>query len=76
MGASDVGLGSVSNNANLNSTTGAKGDIIYWSAANTPSHLTNTNSTTKNFLSITSQVPAWTTLAKGDVGLGNVTNDK
>ena len=73
---STVGLGNVSNNANLNSTTGAKGDIIYWSAANTPSHLTNTSSTTKNFLSITSQVPAWTTIGKSDVGLGNVTNDK
>ena len=55
--------------------TGAKGDIIYWSATNTPAHLTNTSSTTKNFLSITSQVPAWTTLSKSDVGLGNVTND-
>lgn len=54
--------------------TGAKGDIIYWSAANTPAHLTNTSSTTKHFLSITSQVPAWTTLSKGDVGLGNVEN--
>lgn len=74
--AATVGLGSVSNNANLNSTTGAKGDIIYWSAANTPAHLTNTSSSTKNFLSITSQVPSWTTLAKGDVGLGNVENTK
>ena len=72
--ASKVGLGNVSNNSNLNGVTGAKGDIIYWSAANTPAHLTNTSSTTKNFLSITSQVLAWTTLSASDVGLGNVTN--
>ena len=72
--ASEVGLGNVSNNSNLNSTTGAKGDIIYWSAANTPAHLTNTSSTTKKFLSITSQVPSWTTLSNSDVGLGNVDN--
>lgn len=72
--ASEVGLGNVSNNANLNSTTGAKGDIIYWSASNTPAHLTNTSSTTKKFLSITSQVPSWTTLSNTDVGLGNVEN--
>ena len=52
--ASDIGLGSVSNNTNLNIATGAKGDIIYWSAKDTPAHLTNTSSTTKHFLSITS----------------------
>lgn len=74
--ATNVGLGNVSNNANLNSTTGAKGDIIYWSAANTPAHLTNTSSTTKKFLSITSQVPSWITLSNSDVGLGNVENTK
>ena len=74
--SSTVGLGNVSNNANLNSTTGAKGDIIYWSAANTPAHLTNTSSTTKKFLSITSQVPSWVTLSNSDVGLGNVENTK
>lgn len=56
------------------STTGSKGDILYWSASNTPTHLTNASSTTKKFLSITSQVPSWVTLAKGDVGLGNVEN--
>ena len=74
--SSTVGLGNVSNNASLNSATGAKGDIIYWSAADTPAHLTNTSSSTKNFLSITSQVPAWTTLSKSDVGLSNVENTK
>jgi len=51
--ASKASLGSVSNNADLNGVTGAKGDIIYWSAADTPAHLTNTSSTTKHFLSIT-----------------------
>ena len=72
--ASKASLGNVSNNTNLNNVTGAKGDIIYWQALNTPVHLTNTNSTTKHFLSITSQVPSWTTLSKGDVGLGKVDN--
>lgn len=71
---STVGLGNVSNNTALNNTTGAKGDIIYWSAANTPAHLTNTSSTTKKFLSITSQVPSWSDVSKSDVGLGNVEN--
>ena len=72
--AAKASLGNVSNNANLNSANGAKGDIIYWSAANTPAHLTNTSSTTKQFLSITSQVPSWSAVSKGDVGLGNVDN--
>lgn len=72
--ATNVGLGNVSNNANLNSTTGAKGDIIYWSAANTPAHLTIASSTTKKFLSVTSQALSWVTLANSDVGLGNVEN--
>ena len=72
--AAKASLGNVSNNANLNKVSGAKGDIIYWSAANTPAHLTNTSSTTKHFLSITSQVPSWSTVTKGDVGLGNVEN--
>ena len=74
--ASKASLGSVSNNADLNGVTGAKGDIIYWSAADTPAHLTNTSSTTKHFLSITNQVPSWVTLSKSDVGLGNVENTK
>lgn len=74
--ATNVGLGNVSNNVNLNSTTGTKGDIIYWSAADTPARLTITSSTTKKFLSITSQVPSWTTLSNSDVGLGNVENTK
>ena len=73
---SKVGLGNVSNNANLNSTTGTKGDIIYWSAANTPSHLGITSTTTKQFLSNTSQVPSWTTLSKVDIGLDQVENTK
>ena len=74
--ASKASLGSVSNNADLNGVTGAKGDIIYWSAADTPAHLTNTSSTTKHFLSITNQVPSWVTLSNSDVGLGNVENTK
>ena len=65
--ASTVGLGNVSNNATLNNVTGAKGDVLYWSAANTPAHLTNTSSTTKQFLSITSQVPSWSTLSASDI---------
>ena len=58
LGASDVGLGSVSNNANLNSTTGAKGDIIYWSAADTPAHLAI--GTAGYTLQATANGPAWT----------------
>lgn len=58
LGASDVDLGSVSNNANLNSTTGAKGDIIYWSAANTPAHLAI--GTAGYTLQATANGPAWT----------------
>ena len=34
------GLNNVSNNSSLNNISGAVGDIIYWSAANTPAHLT------------------------------------
>ena len=37
--SSDVSLGNVSNNAILNGTNGSIGDIIYWSAANTPARL-------------------------------------
>lgn len=54
--------------------TGAKGDILYWSDTNTPTHLTNTSSATKQFLTITSQVPAWAVLTAADVGLDNLTN--
>ena len=54
--------------------TGAKGDILYWSDTNVPTHLTNTSSSTKHFLSITSQVPSWVTLSATDVGLDNLTN--
>lgn len=56
--ASTVGLGNVSNNANLNSTTGTKGDIIYWSAANTPAHLAI--GTAGYTLQATANGPAWT----------------
>ena len=59
---------------NVIEKTGAKGDILYWSDTNVPTHLTNTFSSTKHFLSITSQVPAWTTLVAADVGLDNLTN--
>ena len=58
--ASQAGLGNVSNNSNLNSTTGTKGDIIYWSAANTPSRLA-ISATGGAILNVASGVPAWTT---------------
>lgn len=55
--ASQAGLGNVSNNANLNGTTGTKGDMIYWSAANTPARLAI--GTTGQNLWATANGPAW-----------------
>jgi len=55
--------------------TGTKGDLLYWSDTDTTDHLAANTTNTKKFLSMTSSTPSWTTLAKGDVGLGNVTND-
>lgn len=56
-GPGTVGLDNVSNNANLNKVTGAKGDIIYWSDTNTPAHLVA--STDGYVLTLDSGVPTW-----------------
>ena len=52
-----VGLGNVSNNSNLNKSDGAKGDLIYWSAENTPARLTAT--TNGHVLTLKNGVPSW-----------------
>ena len=55
-------------------------DIMYSSAANTPTRLAANTTSTKKFLRMTGTgsagaAPAWDTVTKSDVGLGNVTND-
>ena len=54
-------------------------DIMYSSAANTPTRLAANTTTTKKFLRMTGTgsvgaAPAWDTVTKSDVGLSNVTN--
>lgn len=54
-------------------------DIMYSSAANTPTRLAANTTTTKKFLSMTGTgsagaTPSWSTVSKSDVGLGDVTN--
>lgn len=56
-------------------SSGAAGDLLYWSNTDTTSHLAGNTTSTKKFLSMTNSTPSWVTLAKGDVGLANVTND-
>ena len=57
------------------------GDILYCGTANTLSKLGGNTTTTRKFLrsvattSGTAVAPAWDTVTKTDVGLGNVTND-
>ena len=53
--------------------SGTKGDLIYWSNTDSPAHLAIGTGNNK-FLTISSGVPAWGTVSKTDVGLGNVTN--
>lgn len=55
--ATDVGLSNVSNDATLNKITGSKGDMIYWSAADTPARLAI--GTAGYFLKATADGPAW-----------------
>lgn len=54
-------------------------DIMYSSAANTPTRLAANTTSTKKFLRMTGTgsvgaAPAWDTVTKSDVGLGNVEN--
>lgn len=60
-------------------STWTLGDLLYASAANTLSRLAGNTTTTKKFLRQTgdgaaSAAPAWDTVTKTDVGLGNVEN--
>ena len=61
------------------STLSGAYDIMYSSAANTPTRLAANTTTTKKFLRMTGTgsagaAPAWDTVTKSDVGLGNVEN--
>lgn len=61
------------------STLSGAYDIMYSSAANTPTRLAANTTTTKKFLSMTGTgsagaAPSWASVTKGDVGLGNVEN--
>ena len=60
-------------------TTYTLGDTLYCSAGNILAKLAGNTTTTKKFLSQTgdgtiSAAPSWSTVVKGDVGLGNVDN--
>lgn len=60
--------------------TGTLGDTLYASATDTWSKLAGNTTTTRKFLrqtgdGVNSAAPAWDTVTKTDVGLGNVTND-
>lgn len=58
-------------NSDYITTTGSAGDILYWSAANTPAHLTK--GTNGQFLKLVSGVPAWSGISHTDVsGLGTI----
>lgn len=63
---STVGLGNVSNNANLNKDTGTKGDLIYWSDTDIPDRLSVGSSTNGQVLTLVSGVPAWADNAASD----------
>ena len=61
------------------STLSGAYDIMYSSAANTPTRLAANTTATKKFLRMTGTgsagaAPAWDTVSKSDVGLGNVDN--
>lgn len=61
------------------STLSGTYDIMYSSAASTPARLAANTSATKKFLRMTGTgsagaAPAWDTVSKSDVGLGNVAN--
>lgn len=61
-------------NSNYLTTTGAAGDIIYWSSADTPTHLTKGSN--GQFLKLVSGVPAWASITASDVsGLGTMATE-
>lgn len=58
-------------NSGYIAATGAAGDILYWSAADTPAHLTK--GTNGQFLKLASGVPSWASITASDVsGLGTM----
>jgi len=59
-----VGLEKVSNNSNLNKDSGAKGDLIYWSAKDMPARLTAT--TDGYVLTLKNGAPSWEANAATD----------
>ena len=66
--ATNIGLGSVSNNSTLNGTTGTIGDMIYWSAANTPARLAKGSASSVLRMG-SSNVPTWQeTYTRSSVG--------
>lgn len=74
----DVGLSNVTNDAQIpKSVFTAANQIIYSTAANAPTVLAPNTTSTKKFLRMTGTgsagaAPAWDTVTKTDVGLGNV----
>lgn len=75
-----VGLGNVTNDAQITKSTftGAN-QIMYSTGASAPTVLAANTSSTKKFLRMTGTgsagaAPAWDTVTKGDVGLGSVEN--
>ena len=80
--ASEVGLGNVTNAAQITKATFTKAyQVMYSTAASTPAVLDANTTATKKFLRMTGTgsagaAPAWDTVTKSDVGLGNVENTK
>jgi hypothetical protein len=75
------GTGAITASAAFNalSPTTALGDLIYGGASGAGTRLPGNTTTTKQFLSqtgtsVNSAAPAWSTVTKSDVGLGNVEN--
>lgn len=80
LSASKVGLGNVSNAAQITKATFTEGyQIMYSTAASTPAVLTANKSTTKKFLTMTGAsssagaAPAWSTIAASDIPTLSIT---
>lgn len=67
---SDVGLGNVTNDAQVKAAVGTtKGDMVYWSAANTPARLgVGSNG---QVLKVVSGVPTWSSAEDSDTKVTN-----
>lgn len=77
---SDLGLNNVTNDAQIpKSIFDGAYQLLYSTAANTPTKLAPNTTNTKKFLRMTGTgsagaAPVWDTVSKSDVGLGNVVN--